>query len=423
MKIRDYSPFYYLAIVLIILILILCPSGNSEASYRIRGSLGIESYGYEDYKDNIQENHLWMLQSTRFSLYRTESKLSAHFSGGYIGDNFDDFSESGQGKFFKGYMQYGKLTDPIVIKLGRFYLHRGVGFGTIDGFDIQNKFSKNIQASVYTGLLSDKHHEFKFEKVDQALSMGAELKWFPGRLGTLTNNSLSLSYTNQNREGKLIRDRVGIAAYSRLTKNISILSITQFRLTESLLRKAILRTRYNSHKWNGLLEFGLMTSDISDNSWFADFGNDMSYRIKFSLNKYLSDNKFGVGLNSSLLMKDEMGFKVGPAIISPYGNVGYNFHAGEFGKSSGLWASLKYRPIKGAEIFLNASMMSYEWDAFDIESEDLRSMQLGGNYELCFLESLIVSAEFQSYVTPQKTSDRRMLGGLKWKFDSGRSGK
>ena len=50
-------------------------------------------------------------------------------------------------------------------------------------------------------------------------------------------------------------------------------------------------------------------------------------------------------------------------------------------------------------------------------------MNIGFNYELFFLESVIVSAEFQSFVRPENDGDKRILGGLKWKFDSGRKGK
>ena len=66
-------------------------------------------------------------------------------------------------------------------------------------------------------------------------------------------------------------------------------------------------------------------------------------------------------------------------------------------------------------------MVNYQWDAFDIESNDLMSLFYGGRWTPNFAPSLTASLQVQVYTSPELKYDQRMLGGLSWRFDTGRT--
>jgi hypothetical protein len=98
-------------------------------------------------------------------------------------------------------------------------------------------------------------------------------------------------------------------------------------------------------------------------------------------------------------------------------------YTGEQAKSNGPWANLRYSPVAGLETYAYGAMTTYEWEAFDIESEELITLNTGLRFTPKCRDDFTLSMEYQAYRTPAVTSDRRMLGGLEWRFDTGRAGR
>jgi len=392
---------------------------ESESSVRVRGSIGIKAYGYED---RTEENHLWLLQSTRFSVTDITCPVSFHFSGGYIGDNTDDFSASSQGRFHKGYLQYGRYSDRLKIRLGRFFMYKGVALGVLDGLELQHKLNKKHQMSVFAGMLGPMSRRFEFEKPDESLSFGIELKWLPGKIWHFQKTNLAMSYTNQNRNSLETRHRIGLNAFASLCSKTKLYSVIQLRMSDNPIRRIVGRVRYTDDSWSGMLEGSFISVDVADYSWFSEFEHSSYTRLRFAVDKKIISGIYSVGIDGSYLMSEEPGFRLGPFITGPYGQIGYRFSIGDRGKSDGLWASLHYSPINGLEAYATGSLISYEWEAYDIESEELTMFQTGIRYTpTCCWKNYTFSAEYQIYQSPEFTSDRRFLGGLKWRFDHRRA--
>ena len=390
----------------------------ADSGVRVRGSFGLQAYGYED---RDEENHLWLLQSTRFSVTDKTRPLSFHFSGGYIGDNADEFSSSGRGRFHKGYLQYGGMSDPLKIRIGRFFMYKGVALGVLDGLEFQRKMSKNYKLSIFAGMMGPLSRRFEFEKPDEALSFGGELRWTPGNLWHFKKTNVSLSYTNQQRNELETRHRIGLNAFGSLNHKTNVYAVVQLRTSESPIRRIVGRVRYADNSWSGMLEGAFVSIDMADYSWLNGFEHSSYTRLRFALDRNIKSRLWAVGIDGSFLFSNEPGIRLGPFVTIPYGQLGYRFSIGDRGKSDGLWASLHYSPYEGIEAYASGSLMTYEWEAYDIESEDLTMFQTGLRYTPPFKENVTVSGEYQVYQSPEFTSDRRFMGGLKWKFDHGRS--
>ncbi len=403
----------------LILIFILCLSftilpDDAFSTMRVRGAIGVDSYGYNDENN---ENHLWLLQKMRVSVYNSSNPLSFHFSGGYLGDNQDDFSASGSGRFLKGYLQYGKLTDVNKIKLGRFFLHRGVAVGVLDGIDVERRINSYMKLALFAGLTGPTSREFELEDPADAFSAGGELRLTKKNLWRLNATSLALSYTRQARNGELYRHRIGINGFGRINQQMNLYASVHLRPAGNLLRKAIGRFRYTSSEWNGMVEAGFISTDVADYSWFSSFEETSYSRVRASFYRYLIPNSWGGGLDATYLMTGKSGFKIGPVVTTPHGQIGYRISVGDHAVSDGPWFNVQFTPCTGVETYAFGSMTTYEWEAFDITSDDLLAFHTGVKYTPPFRNDITISCEYQLYQTPQFTSDRSVMGGITWNFD------
>lgn len=408
-------------IFIMLLAFLLTSAMNVDASVRFRGSVRVKAYGYEDYDEN---DHLWLMQSTRFSLYHSDKPVSFHFSGGYIGDSEDDFSESGRGRFLKGYLKYGKYGSTLNARLGRFFLYRGVALGVLDGVEVEKRLNKRHSIAVFGGMMGQKMREFEFEKFDEAMAFGAEYSWYAGKFKSFDISKLSLSYTYQNRDSNLIRHRIGLSGSARINDETRILAIAQLRPTSSPVRKVLARVRYFNEELVSMFELGLYTPDIIEESWFATSEQPIRTRMRFALDHYIRPNRWAYGLEGTVLfVGGNSGYRLGPVVTTPIGQIGYRMQVGELSKSDGPWVNLQYSLSSCLDLYGMAMMTSYEWEEFDIESEDLIMINTGAKFSPKIADYLEFSAEYQVYQTPQFTSDRRFMGGLVWNFDTRRLSK
>lgn len=387
-----------------------------QANYRIRGSVSLQGYGYEDYNE---ENHLWLMPSTNFSVYHLGKPVSLHFSGGYIGDNQDDYSTSGQARFLRGYVQYGKLSDAYRIRVGRFFMTRGVALGTIDGLEFENQFGSNLKYAVFGGITGPRNRGFEYANSSDATSLGGEVKWMARKLSIFTNPIAALSYTSQIRDGYEYRNKLGLSFTGRIKSNLTVSGLTHLGLSGNLFQRAVLRIRHHCETWNTMAEVGTYQYGVSDDSWFTEMDGLNFTSVRLVTNRQVFSKGYAAGIETSLTLTEKSGYRLGPVITIPYGQVGYRFTTGDLSTSSGPWANIQYTPLAGLNTFVYAAMYTYEWDAFDLAEREIGVLSAGGNYTPQFRKDITLNAEYQAYRTPEFTSDRRFLMGATWNFDTG----
>lgn len=397
-------------------VIILMMSLPAESAFRMRGAIGVRSYGYED---SNEESHNWIIQNTRLSVYKTGTPWSVHFSGGYIGDNADDFSESGQGRFLKGYLKYGDLKTRFNIRAGRFFLYKGVAVGVIDGLDASYAYNPYLTFNVFGGMLGPYKRNFESEEPGTSSSIGGEVQLKMKKCAIASVGKFAVSYVQQEREAGVTRHLVGLNTYNRWGKNLSLLNTLHLRPTGNTLRKFIGRLRYRNFSWNGVIELGLLKPDVTEYSWFNTFGTGTKMRVRTVLERYFAEGKWGCGLEGAILSSEgNNGFRGGPTVVVPWGKAGYRFSGGDHAISSSPWVSLRYNDIENLELYTYGAIVTYEWDAFDIETDDLVMAHAGFRYFPGFLQSISLNCEYQVYQTPELNSDRRVIGGVTWRFDT-----
>ncbi|MCB2199721.1 hypothetical protein KQI63_09965 [bacterium] len=409
-----------MALVLAAVLLLGLAVSPAHAGIRLMGSVGANGYAYNDAQN---ENHFWLQQSTRLSLYQTGGPLSVHFSGGYLGDNADDFSTSGEARFYKGYIQYSKLGSALTGRAGRFFLYDGVALGVLDGAQVGYRINRMIGVKLFAGLMGPMNRLFEFEDPAKAMSFGGRIDISPANCLIADKGRMAVSFTSQQREEiGLTRQLVGLHTYHTWMTGASWFNTVHLRPGGTMLRKWMSRARYLTHDWNTLAELGIYTPNVADESWFNGFSTSTSIRLRFAVDRMLVAERWGVGLEGAYLTAGgKGGYRAGPVVTTPVGQVGYRMSGGDRAISSGPWVSLRYAPMHGVEMYAYGQMVSYEWDAFDIENDELTMVHAGLRYTPAQLPSVTLSGEYQIYQTPQFDNDRRGLGGLTWRFDTGRT--
>ncbi len=391
-----------------------------DAGVRVLGSAGVQSYGYQD-AANV--DHLWLIPSLSLSAVQAGGPWSFHTSANYLGDNSDDFSTSGQMRLLKGYVEYGRLGQPLQVKAGRFFLARGVALGVFDGADVSYAAAPRVRVSGFAGMIGPLNRQFEIEAPSEALSFGGEVRINPKKCLLPARGTVALSFVRTHRAEGVIRDLIGLQTYHRFnTRPISWMNTFQFRPTASPFRKWISRARYGTESVNAMAELGVIGFDAAGYSWFSDFETPIRIRTRFAADYYFVPEAWAGGFEAQVLLSGgKNGFRGGPVISSPWGQVGYRLSGGDLGTSSGPWASVRYAPTNGFELYAYAAQVSYAWDAFDIESDDLTSLLYGGRWTPGFAPSLTASVQVQVYTSPELSYDQRVLGGLSWRFDTGRA--
>ncbi len=405
------------AVVLVTLLLLSLSVPVWADGWRIKGSVGAKAYGYTDADET---EHLWLMNTTTLTVQKKGFPLQLHMAGNYLGDNGDDFSESSKGRLLKGYLQYGCPYDMTYARAGRFFLWRGVGFGVVDGLEVSQVIGKNVRATVYGGLMGPMNRQFELEDSEDAQAFGGEVKIRPSKCFIADEGLAALSYTHQTRGDEVIRNRVGLQTIHKWGHKLTWMNILHMRLEGDALRKYQSRLKYHSDTWFGHVEAGVANPDVADYSLYADFLHSYG-RARFSLNRWFVENKWGAGIDGgALLVSNGNGFRVGPVVTTPYGEVGYRADFGDRSNSSGPWVSLRYSVMRDLHLYANGSMVTYEWEEMDMESEDLVMANAGARY-VVGQTGLIAFGEFQVYKTPQFTQDRRGLLGFNWRFDTRRA--
>jgi hypothetical protein len=392
------------------------PSAGGSPSFRLLGSYGLETYGYED---AANADHLWFEQIGRVSLYRLGTRWSLHGTVSHLSCFDDDFCGSGRGRFLKGFLRYGGLDSRVDVRAGRFFLYRGVAVGVFDGADLLLRPGRSLRLGLFAGLAGPRSREFEFEVANEAFSFGAELRHTPRRRFLAAVHDFGLSYVRQQREEGVTRHLVGISTKSRWGRSFTLLNVAHLRPRGDALRKIVSRARYRSADWGLLAEAGVLKPLRNEATWFGDFDVPPSHRFRLGLDRFLGDGHWAVGIEGALLAAGgESGFRGGPVITTPWGRAGYRISSGGQAQVSGPWVSLRTNLGRGLTLHAYGSIMDYEWDAFELDSGDIVAVRAGANYTPPQYTAVTIHGEFQVFRTPQFEQDRRALAGITWRFDT-----
>jgi hypothetical protein len=366
------------------------------------------------------EEHIWLRPRLDLKILQLGSPFSLSLMTDYIGDTDDDFSNSGRARLLRATVRYGTVMSRVKAQLGRFYRYSGVSTGVMDGVDVSWRFAKDWRIAAFGGLLGPRSREFEVEDADHSVTVGGELRWSQHSFPVVGPSRFVISYARQEREPGVTRNVVGLSTHHRLSQSATWFNVLHLRPTDALLRKFMTRLRMRIAGWSGTAEIGMIHPNVAHYSWFSSFSEGSYHRFRLAVDRQMDTNRWAGGLEGMVLSAGgKSGFRGGPVLTSPWGQIGYRLSAGDQARGAGPWASLMANPCPDVRLYAYGALISYEWEAFEIESEELAYARGGVNYTLWFQKALQIDTEVQVYRTPQLEHDWRTLLGVSWRFDTG----
>lgn len=380
----------------------------------VRGSFITLGKGYQDLEQN---DHFILAQGLRFHVQDLASQsLSFHGYLQYYGDTSRDVSGSGTLRFYHGYFQYEDAAKPVSFRAGRFFLFRGVALGVLDGGELSYKLNRQWEVTGFGGVQGNLNREWDFANADKSPSYGGEIRFRPEHAPYVRQLLLSLSYTHQERMSQTVRELVGLSFSFRVGSHWRALNVVHLRLSASPLRKVLTRWNYAGDRWQHNLEAGIISPDVAAYSWFGDFAVAPILRLRGTAEYDFVPHLWGVGLSALVFGNNKLGFRGGPMLVFPYGRVGYHHSWGDQSHQNVLWGYAKVRPVAYVDLYGYAAQIEYQWDAFDVSSQETTMYNVGTAIRPPFLKTTEWRAEWQNYKTPQLSADRRFILGFQWNF-------
>lgn len=422
-----------LIFVTLFFIFLLPPFAN--ATMGIKGTVYSDVYGFQttDPFNTKSTNQLWVFSGLRGSITGLPLKSSfvTHFQ--YRGNQEDKFSESGDFHLYSAYLNYGDWGSDTELKLGRFFLYRGVGLGVMDGFEYSRPLPMKLGVTLFGGMNGPDNFRAEIAKGHSPF-YGGELRYSTSNLLKLQRFLIKVSYANQYRNDFEFRRSAGMVLFGRVNANWSVLSNTQIRLTSGDIRTSTLRIRYSSPKmiWYG--DAGIYRPDFASYSWFrklelpkttdikAPVGVAVfpySTRFHSNFDYYFVPAKWGARIEGTAFYSGTKGYRFGVAGLTPFGQLGFQLASGRLSRSSGPWIYTSYTFYDQFKLSLNASSIDYEWEEVGIDHDQVLSANLGLSYQPNWYKSILVGIEYQHYSNPKLHSDRRVLGSIAYTFTNG----
>lgn len=398
-----------------ILIYVLCVT-YADSSPRVMGNLSFQGYGYTDAD---QVDHLYLEQNLNMSIYHQTLPISFYFSGNYYGDMEDDFGESAEFRFLRGYVQYGNPYQHNYARLGRFFLYSGALIGSFDGIETKYALNNSTKLGMFIGMSGPLTRKFEFDEPDKSFAFGFDVSYRSKDMWLFKRPVFSIDYAYQMREEDKIHHRVSMSHTSKIDNHWSLYGHLRLRMADEFLQRGILRVRYVNHNISGILEAATYQPEIAEASWFKDFEMPRYHRVRTAWQGWIIPDLIGAGIDvAGLINYEGYSWRLGPLAMFKYGFIGYRFSTGDHSKSEGLWANINYSPTKCVNAYANVAITTYEWEAIDLESNELQTYTLGGKWTPPIRDDFTLGVEYQVYSSPQMDRDSRALGSITWRFDT-----
>ncbi len=393
-----------------------------SAGIQWKGSFYNQAYGYQstDPLTTNTDTHFWLFSGVNSSINNLPGGWRFLSNVQYRGDQNDKFSTSGQSNLYAANLSYGDFTSPWSANIGRFFLYRGVAVGTIDGMEVSRDYDR-FGLAVFGGSNVPENRDFALAKGNSPF-FGGEVKYLWKNAPLIADQAWKVSYADQLRDGDEYRRLVGLQLYGKFNPNWTILGSAQYRLLSQDFRQASVRFRYYSPNITGYLEGGVLAPEIAAYSWFNNFDLPAVTRVRGAFDYFFIPAQWSAGVEATMTsVQGASGFRGGPVITTPYGQVGYRAASGDLSKSYGPWLSAWYNMDKQLRLYANSSVVDYAWDGVNLVKGQVTTASLGGNYTAVKYDWVTLGGEYQYFKTPELKSDRRALGSLTFHFSTGGS--
>lgn len=388
-------------------------SSTLQAGTKINARLRTNIYAWQG-RSLEDRDHLRLYQSFVFNAHDLGVKnLSFHT---YLRTMHDFRSESNidaANKIYNAYVDWKKIGDIVDLRLGRQFVHFGVGSMTFDGLKMTFTKRRAFVLSAYVGSETPFSREADTQSFSKNSVWGTYLN-----TAALFNTRIGLSYIQKERGGRIRWKQIGFTVDRSVGSFITFLSRYDFNLDTKDLHEALIRVRFRkTDRFLFYSDIGRRKPRIDADSYFRIF-NPIPYdwlqlggsygishgtrlHAEYRLTRLEDEQSSRISLSADLGM-----FQVGIMTRSGYGGSQFGIFGGasrDFGQRLSLAARI------------NFSRFSLEEIVGDMENALFSYVRIGYVPQ----KSLRTELSVQHLMNPQHERELRALATVVYSFRKG----
>lgn len=384
--------------IYILLAGLLVATASSISAQTINARFTTAAYTWEQQEiDSSKANHLRFYQLAQLSIGRLGlPNLSFHTYVQLANDFAEKANDDPRWWIYNCYFDLKNVARAIDIGLGRQRIYAGVGYGTVDGMQLQYRLKDYFKIKFYIGTLAplDKSTEVRDFNSDN-LTYGFHLT-----STKLKKLRIGLSYAHQSVEpikysspgiftgtfrldhpvSAWQKELIGLDIGSQINNKLRLNGRLDFNLAAQNVKRGEFGGRY---QFNRNFEIGLdyiyRTPFIDQNSIFSVFVLNPNQEIAFQGRYRWNEYQFFVNAASVFFDGDNhlrLGF--GCSWKSFY--LGYHKRAGYGGDSDGLTLNVSYPLLPKLNVTLGSNLASYKLSEFSKDKDQAIAGVLGLDY-------------------------------------------
>ncbi len=395
----------------LIIVLALLIANAEFYAQTINARFTTAAYTWEQQEIDLSKaNHLRFYQLAQFSIGNLGlPNLSFHTYLQFSNDFAEKATNDPRWWIYNCYFDLKNVAKAIDIGLGRQRIYAGVGYGTVDGLQLQYRLKDYLKVKFYIGMLAplDKSTEIRDFNSDN-LTYGFHLT-----SNKLKKVRVGLSYARQSVEpiqysspgsitntfrldhpiGAWQKELIGLDFSSQITSKMRFNSRVDFNLQAENVRRGEFGGRY---QFNRNFEIGLdyiyRTPLIYQNSIFSVFEINSNQEIAFQ-GRYRWNNFQFFANAANVFFDGDDNLRLGAGCSWKSFYLAYNKRLGYGGDSDGLTFNFNYPVMPKLNVTLGSNFASYKLSEFANEKDRAVAGVLGMNY--CPTKSLTLQAEGQ----------------------------
>ncbi len=384
--------------ILFVMIAILVATASPSYPQTINARFTTAAYAWEQQEiDSSKANHFRFYQLAQLSIGRLGlPNLSFHTYVQFSNDFSEQAVADPRWWIYNCYFDLKNVAHAIDIGLGRQRIYAGVGYGTVDGLQLQYRLKDYFKIKFYVGTLAPtaKSTELRDFNSDN-LTYGFHLT-----SNKLKKIRLGLSYARQSVEPIQYRssglftgsfrlehpiaawqkELVGLDVSSQVSSKLRLNGRLDFNVLAENVKRGEFGGRYQIHR---NLELGLdyiyRTPFIDQNSIFSVFEINPNQELALQGRYRWNDYQFFLTA-ANVILKDDTNLRLGLGCSWKSLYLGYHRRAGYGGDSDGLTFNFSYPVLPNLSVTLGSNFASYRFSEFSNSRDQAIAGVLGVDY-------------------------------------------
>ena len=381
-------------------------SQDIETSGRVTNSI----YVFEGKKTDGTTGattHTLLYQYLRFSAKARElNNLSFNVSARALTDLAQSLESEERFRAYRLSISMQNLFNNFLdFEIGRQFLHPGITLGSLDGANVNLKFTKQLNWQIYGGVETHLFRAFKIYEFDQAAVYGTKIKY-----RQLLNSDLELAYLHK-RSNSVDQWQIAGFNFSNYSLEwIQFLGQLHYDLVNSRIHRIYFTTRFlPNHKWNLIFNYKQQYPQIYGDSFFKIFNVYQYHQAGISAGYAITDRYSINGRYNLIQLKEGQGHRAVVTLSDLNGSIGVFFEGGDLGNQLGVVLDYGYEFLPGLIASLSVDYSRYKFEEI-YEYENQLANALRVVYK--FAENWRVDLEYQLLNNRFKDSDHRVLNHI-----------